>query len=111
MLKSLKKQPVPAKAVQSNYFAEVNEEECVGCETCLDRCHMEAITMVEDRAVVNLDRCIGCGLCVTTCTTGALQLLKKSEDQQYKPPESGAETYLRIAMERGKNLLPPEMEF
>ncbi|MFH0788083.1 MAG: 4Fe-4S binding protein [Pseudomonadota bacterium] len=109
MLKSLKKQPVPAKAVQSNYFAQVNGEECVGCETCLDRCHMEAITIVEDRAVVNLDRCIGCGLCVTTCTTGALQLLKKSEDLQYKPPESGVETYLRIALERGKNLMPQEM--
>lgn len=106
MLKSLKKQPVPAKAVQSNYFAQVDSEECVGCETCLDRCHMEAIRMVDDRAVLDLDHCIGCGLCVTTCTTGALRLIKKPEEGQYKPPESGAETYMRIAMERGKNLMP-----
>jgi len=42
---------------------------------------MEAINIVNDKAVVNLDRCIGCGLCVTTCTTGALQLKKKPEDQ------------------------------
>ncbi len=108
VLRSLKKQPAPAKAVKSNYFARVIEEECVGCETCLDRCQMEAIRIIDDQAVVDLDRCIGCGLCVTTCTTGALGLIKKSEEFQYKPPESGAETYLRIALERGKNMMPRE---
>jgi len=106
MLKSLKKQPFPARAVQSNYFAEVNSSECAGCETCLDRCQMEAIHMTEGKAVISLERCIGCGLCVTTCTTGAMQLKKKSDDQLYQPPQSGAETYMRIALERGKNLMP-----
>jgi electron transport complex protein RnfB len=105
MLRSLKKQPVPAAAVQSNYFAEVDAEACAGCETCLDRCQMEAIHMAEGRAVINLDRCIGCGLCVTTCTTGALRLVKKPDDQQYRPPQSGVETYMKIALERGKNLM------
>ena len=106
VLKSLKKQPAPARAVKSNYFAEVNGEDCVACETCLDRCQMEAIRIIDDRAVIDLDRCIGCGLCVTTCATEALHLIKKSEDFQYEPPESGAETYLRIALERGKNMMP-----
>jgi heterodisulfide reductase subunit A-like polyferredoxin len=106
MLRSLKKQPSPAKAVQSNYFAEVNSSECAGCETCLDRCQMGAIQIADNKAVIDLDRCIGCGLCVTTCTTGAMQLKKKPDDQLYEPPQSGAETYLRLAMERGKNLLP-----
>jgi len=106
MLRSLKMQPVPAEAVQSNYFAEVNDEECIGCEICLDRCQMDAIHIIDDKAVVHLDRCIGCGLCVTTCSTGAMQLMKKPEEQQYEPPKSGAETYMRIAMERGKNPMP-----
>lgn len=106
MLRSLKKQPVPAASVQTNYFAEVNEEECAGCETCLDRCQMEAIGIVEGKAAINVDRCIGCGLCVTTCTTGALKLRKKPVEQLYEPPKSGAETYMRIAIERGKNLMP-----
>ncbi len=106
MLRSLKKQPSPAKAVQSNYFAEVNSSECAGCETCLDRCQMEAIQMVDGKAVIDLNRCIGCGLCVTTCTADAMHLKKKPDDQLYQPPQSGAETYIRIAMERGKNLMP-----
>ena len=102
MLRSLKKQPVPSAAVQSNYFARVDDEECTGCETCIDRCQMEAIDMKDDIAEVNLDRCIGCGLCVTTCPAEAIRLVKKSDDQQYLPPKTGMETYIRIAQERGK---------
>jgi Fe-S-cluster-containing hydrogenase component 2 len=103
MLRSLKKQPVPAAAVQSNYYAHVEADECAACETCLGRCQMEAIDIIDDTAVINLDRCIGCGLCVTTCETGAMQLVKKPDEQQYLPPKSGAETYRRIAQERDKN--------
>jgi Na+-translocating ferredoxin:NAD+ oxidoreductase subunit B len=106
MLRSLKKQPHPANSVQSSYYAAVNPEDCVGCETCLDRCQMDAITMVDDRAVIDLNRCIGCGLCVTSCATEALRLVKKPEETIYKPPESGAETYIRLAEERGKNPFP-----
>ena len=102
ILRSLKKQANPAAAVKSNYYAQIDGEECTGCETCLDRCQMEAIDMVEGKAVVNLIRCIGCGLCVSTCPTDAVHLLKKSADQQYLPPETGMETYIRIAQERGK---------
>jgi electron transport complex protein RnfB len=102
MLRSLKKQSNPAAAVKSNYFACVDEEACSGCETCLDRCQMEAIDIVEEIAIINLKRCIGCGLCVSTCPTDAVRLAKKSEDQQYLPPETGMETYIRIAQERGK---------
>ncbi len=102
MLRSLKKQDNPAAAVKSNYFAQIDKEECTGCETCVDRCQMEAIDMVDDIAVVNLKRCIGCGLCVSTCPTEAVRLMKKSDDHQYIPPKTGMETYIRIAQERGK---------
>ncbi len=102
VLRSLKKQPNPAAAVQSNYFARVDDELCTGCETCLERCQMDAIDITDGLAGINLDRCIGCGLCVTTCPTEAILLIKKPEDQQYVPPKSGAETYIRIAKERGR---------
>jgi ferredoxin len=102
ILRSLKLQPVPAEAVQSNYFAEADEVECIGCEICLDRCQMDAIDIVEEKAVINLDRCIGCGLCVSTCPIDAIKLVKKPEDRQYQPPDRGIETYVRIMAERGK---------
>lgn len=102
MLRSLKMQDNPAEAVRSNYYAVVEEELCTGCEVCLDRCQMEAVDIVDGKAVVNTKRCIGCGLCVTTCDTEAVRLVKKAGGDLYEPPESGMETYMRIARARGK---------
>ena len=102
MLRSLKKQPSPAEAVKSNYYARVDEDLCSGCETCVERCQMEAVAMQDDIAVVDLNRCIGCGLCVSACPSDAMQMVKKSAEDLYLPPETGMETYLRIAKERGK---------
>jgi len=102
VLRSLKMHPTPAKMVQSNYFARVDEAECTGCETCLERCQMDAIDVTDGIAAINLERCIGCGLCVTTCPTDAIELIKKPEDQLYEPPRTGTETYIRIMQERGK---------
>lgn len=102
MLRSLKLQDHPAEAVKSNYYAVIDEELCSGCEVCLDRCQMDAIEMIDDKAVVNLKRCIGCGLCVTTCDMEAARLVKKVAESIYEPPQSGMETYMRIAQARGK---------
>lgn len=106
MLGSLKKQPSPAAAVKSNYFAMVNAELCIGCNTCIDRCQMEANALLGDITVIDLNRCIGCGLCASTCATGAVKLVKKEENALYHPPESVAAMFTLLAAERGKNLFP-----
>ncbi len=102
VLRSLKMHPSPAEMVQSNYFAQVDETACTGCETCRERCQMDAVEVADGIAEINLNRCIGCGLCVTTCPGDAIRLIKKPEDQLYEPPQTGAETYIRIMQERGK---------
>jgi formate hydrogenlyase subunit 6/NADH:ubiquinone oxidoreductase subunit I len=102
VLRSLKMQPKPAQAICSNYFAWVDEDLCTGCETCGERCQMEAIAAYEGISKINLDRCIGCGLCVSTCPVDAIRLIQKPKEKMYEPPKSGAETVIRIARERGK---------
>ena len=102
VLRSLKMHPSPAEMVQSNYFARVDETECTGCETCVERCQIDAIEVVDGISTIDLNRCIGCGLCVTTCPVDAIELIKKAEDKLYVPPKTGAETYIRIMQERGK---------
>jgi len=102
VLRSLKMHPKPAEMVQSNYYAAVDESACTGCETCVDRCQMDAIEVVDGISTIHLVRCIGCGLCVTTCPVDAIELIQKPEDQLYQPPKTGAETYIRIMQERGK---------
>jgi electron transport complex protein RnfB len=102
VLSSLKRHPKPAEMVLSNYFAEVDRNECSGCETCLERCQMGAIEMNEDElAEIDLDRCIGCGLCVAACPQEAIQLTPKPEAQRRTPPENAAGQMAYMAQTRG----------
>jgi len=66
----------------SNYFAEMDQEMCIACGNCEDRCPMKAIA-VDDTAVVDRKRCIGCGVCIPTCSSGGAHLVKRLEA---KPP-------------------------
>lgn len=103
VLRSLRSFPNPAEMVFSNHYAKVAAEVCTGCETCLDRCQMDAIAINDDEvAGIDLGRCIGCGLCVTTCPTDAMQLHPKED--HYAPPPTTAEQMTEMARKRG--LLP-----
>lgn len=106
MLGSLKKQPSPAAAVKSNYFAMVDADGCIGCGTCIDRCQMEAVAVLDSIAVIDLNRCIGCGLCASTCITDTMKLVKKEASELYQPPESVAAMFTSLAAQRGKRLFP-----
>jgi electron transport complex protein RnfB len=98
VLTSAKKLPRPAEYFDSNYYAEVDGGLCTGCQTCGDRCEMEAISYLDDVAAVDIFRCIGCGLCVSTCPDGAIQLYEKTETKT--PPKTPDALYLKIMMER-----------
>lgn len=100
ILKNLKKFPKPAEFVASNYYAVIDGDACQGCETCLDRCQMDAIQMEGGIASVQKDRCIGCGLCVPTCPDEAIRLELKPKDKRKEPPQYFWQTYQNIAEER-----------
>jgi len=94
VLTMAKQFPRPAEYYFSNFYAQSDLELCNGCETCLERCQMDAITMVDDRATVDLDRCIGCGNCVATCEADAMQLFKR--DEEIVPPKDVVDLYQKI---------------
>ncbi len=100
ILKNLKKLPRPAEYVANNYSAAIDGERCAGCATCLERCQMDAIEMVDDIASVIIERCIGCGLCVPTCPEEAIRLQAKPDELRQTPPAHLFETFTRIARER-----------
>ncbi|CAB5088180.1 Ferredoxin [Olavius algarvensis associated proteobacterium Delta 3] len=101
VLKMLKRSDKPAQIACTSYYAVVDEESCIGCGDCKDRCQMEAL-VVDEVAQVDLGRCIGCGLCVPSCDVDAIFLEAKEEGAQWVPPANVIETYLTIAKERGK---------
>jgi len=101
-LRSLKRHPEPANLVYSPFLASLNTDACTGCGTCVKRCQMEAIHLIDDKAVLDLNRCIGCGLCVTTCATNSLSLTRKPEAKQPYVPKDIMETHIRLGKARGK---------
>jgi electron transport complex protein RnfB len=89
-----KKIPEPAKFFATNFYAEVDENSCLGCGTCVERCNMDAIEVEDAIAKVDLTRCIGCGVCVPTCTSDAIKLFKK--EGETLPPRNTLATYMTI---------------
>jgi ferredoxin len=61
-------------AAPSRFAAKVDSLLCSGCETCIDRCYFEAVTMEEGIAQIHEENCVGCGLCVVTCPEEAISL-------------------------------------
>lgn len=100
ILKNLKRLPNPGQYAASNYRARIDSELCSGCETCLERCQMEAIQMKKGAAAIQAERCIGCGLCVATCGEDAIRLELKPEFERTTPPPNYMTIYKRIAKER-----------
>lgn len=102
VLRALNKHPKPADLVFSNYAARVDGEACTGCETCLDRCQMGALSLEETgTAGLDPDRCIGCGLCVPVCPADAIHLEPKSGAAFRTPPETAMEQMMQMAQKRG----------
>ncbi len=96
----LSKAPDPANYVVSNYYAEIDPDLCTGCGTCIDRCQMSAITLIDDLSSIERKRCIGCGNCVTVCPSEAIMFQKKEE--QYVPPPTMDDLYDMILEEKNK---------
>jgi len=97
-LKILKTTHRPFDFYNTNYFAEVEPVLCRGCQTCVKRCQMGALT-VENRVVtVNRNLCLGCGQCVATCPTHAMHLRAKPRAPQ--PPKNGTALNLGLIVQR-----------
>ena len=102
ILNGLKHYPKPAEVVVSSFIARFDPDACVGCNVCLGRCQMQAISSEGGRTKFNPDRCIGCGLCVSTCSSGALTLVRKPEGAKREIPETLYDTWYTTAKEQSK---------
>lgn len=52
----------------------VDKNECTGCETCIEVCPVEAISMEESIARINKDTCTECEACVAECPVEAIKI-------------------------------------
>lgn len=85
-------------AAKSNYIAVVDNDECIACGACVERCQADAI-IVDEFAVIR--DCIGCGLCVSSCSAGAIKLVPRSGSEVTSVPANEREWMEIRAQERG----------
>ncbi|MBQ6776308.1 MAG: 4Fe-4S binding protein [Synergistaceae bacterium] len=52
--------------------AVVDQNACVGCESCVGACPVSAISVNDGKASVDAGACVECGTCVSTCPVGAI---------------------------------------
>ena len=97
-LTALKKLPRPSEYFTSNFYSEVDQSLCEGCGTCIEKCQMGALTLVDNISHVNLNYCIGCGNCASNCPSNAIRLVKKSKE--YVPPKDYQKLYMKILLKR-----------
>lgn len=83
----------------SNFLPEIDKENCVGCGTCAEKCHINAISMNE-MPEIDEERCIGCGVCASVCPVDAISM--KRRKNIHIPPDNLQEKFLKIAKEKGK---------
>jgi Pyruvate/2-oxoacid:ferredoxin oxidoreductase delta subunit/DNA-binding Lrp family transcriptional regulator len=70
----------------TTYIADVDDEKCTGCETCIEICPMEAIELIDAISEIDKDKCIGCGLCSYHCPENAIDIEKTDVRRVYVPP-------------------------
>ncbi len=79
--------PIGILYEKSRYQAEVNLDDCTGCQICVDRCLFDTIEMERSegskkyKAFINPENCFGCGVCVVGCAAGAIKM------KAVRPPE------------------------
>ncbi|MBL7212152.1 MAG: 4Fe-4S binding protein [Desulfobacteraceae bacterium] len=80
--------PQPGLFFNSGFEPRFDPDLCVACETCIDRCPPEALTLGEDDVPqVDLDRCFGCAVCATGCPSEAIIMANKPDFPE--PPKDG----------------------
>lgn len=64
---------------KGEYLAEIRQDQCIGCRTCLQYCQFGALeySVGMQRCYINVNKCYGCGLCRVGCRKDAIVLQEK----------------------------------
>lgn len=101
ILRSVTEFGVLSAVAHSDFWAVVDDDLCIGCGDCVERCQFDALSVPGDVCAVNTVRCVGCGLCATVCATESLRLERRPQGETLPLPDNSREWMVRRARERG----------
>jgi len=73
----------PHAMAKANFVARVNENECLECKVCIERCKFGAIEAIENGIIIDEEKCFGCGLCASACPNEKIKLFRKDQSKIY----------------------------
>jgi ferredoxin len=53
----------------------IYSHKCESCGSCVERCDQDALSLVDDIAVVDESRCILCGYCAEVCPVFCIRVI------------------------------------
>ncbi|MFW9832368.1 MAG: ATP-binding protein [Candidatus Thorarchaeota archaeon] len=101
VLRGVEKLETPREYIKTDFIMTVNADLCTGCESCVDRCQFDALSVPEDVCVVDTQRCIGCGVCAIVCPESALMLTRDESPSKLEQPANQLDWMTKRAMSRG----------
>ncbi len=70
------------------YISAVNQDKCIGCGTCIEKCQFGALQMNDDNKAERINEdCMGCGLCSYFCPENAIAMVEKPRKVNILPPK------------------------
>jgi ferredoxin len=100
-LEGITKHQVKHAVTTTSYIAKVGQDECNGCEECVDHCQIKAIKMEGDYPVVDEESCLGCGVCAHFCPSSAMKMTER--EKKVIPPRTYKELMIRLMKEKGRD--------
>ncbi len=58
----------------------IDEKECTGCDICVPICPSQAISIINNKAVIDHNKCKECLLCMDECPANAIYQILDKED-------------------------------
>ena len=81
IMRSMKEMGLSNVVAKSPFVAEIDQENCIACEACVERCPFDAIT-VDTAVEVNMLKCAGCGQCILACPEDAIQMKDRAQRER-----------------------------
>jgi Pyruvate/2-oxoacid:ferredoxin oxidoreductase delta subunit len=89
VLRRLSEFAVPTAVARSAFRAAVDDDLCISCAACEERCSFDAVAVRDGLAQVDQARCVGCGQCTLACPVAAISLVRRPADEVEELPVDG----------------------